>query len=127
LVDGGAEGGSRRLLTTPSFHQRTGHVMAQKNRKSLVKVLDRTRADLRRELIAYFESLIDRHFTGSTMLECEGDEMRIYETPRGRNRIDSIRRWPQATSEDVAVDSHSSEITVQDIVDELKQRWLGSE
>lgn len=101
--------------------------MAQRNKKSLVKVLDRTRVDLRAELIAYFESLIDRHFTGNTVLECEGDEMRIYETPRGRNRIDSVRRWPQATTKDVAVDSHGSGMTVQDVVDELKKRWLSSE
>jgi hypothetical protein len=109
------------------FNRRTGYVMAQRNKKTLVKVLDRARVDLRGELIAYFESLIDRNFTGNTVLECEGDEMRIYETPRGRNRMDSIRRWPQATTKDVAVDFHSSGMTVQDVVDELKKRWRGSE
>ncbi len=101
--------------------------MAHRNKKSLVKVLNRAREGFRGELLAYFESLTGRAFTGNIVLECQGDEIRIYETPRGRNRINSIHRWPQATAKDVTVGSHVSHITVQNMVDELKKRWLGSE
>ena len=96
------------------------------NKKSLVKVLDRSRVGFRGELLTYLESLIVRTFTGNIVLECQGDKIKVYETPRGRNRINSIHRWPQATAKDGAVDSHVSQITVQNMVDELKKRWLGS-
>ena len=101
--------------------------MAQRNKQSLVRVIDRGREGFRGELITYLESFIGRTFTGNIVLECQGDEIRIYETPRGRNRINSIHRWPQATANDVAADSHVLQITVQKMVDELKKRWLRSE
>lgn len=101
--------------------------MAQRNKQSLVKVLDRAREGFRGELIAYLESLIDRTFTGNIVMECQGEEIRIYETPRGMNRISSIHRWPQAATKDATVDSHNSKMTVQNMADELRKRWLGSE
>ncbi len=101
--------------------------MAQRNKQSLVMVLDRAQEGFREDLIAYLESLIGRTFTGNVELECQGDELRIYETPRGRHRIASIHRWPQATAKDGAVDSHVLDITVQKMVDELKKRWLENE
>lgn len=101
--------------------------MAQRNKQLLVKVLNRAREGFRDELIAYLESFIGRTFTGNIVLECQDDEIRIYETPRGRNRIASIHRWPQAIAKDIAVDSHVSHMTVQKMVDELKKHWQGYE
>ena len=53
------------------------------NKKSLVKVLDRSRIGFKGDLLTYLESLIVRTFTGSIVLECQGDEIKIYETLAG--------------------------------------------
>ncbi len=104
-----------------------GFAMAQRNKQSLVRVLDRDHEDARVELIAYLESLIDRAFTGNIVMECQAEEIRIYETPRGKNRINSIHRWPHAATQNAKVGFHNTQMTVQHMVDELRKRWLGSE